>query len=109
MNPPVYQRMRNPITPPKAKPFNRPQIRVKEWRKKLREIERRVERSDLRAYVDAQPYIAYLKDWIAYAEAVLNGGEDSTPPFHSQHRHQYSRTSHDPHHVHPVVKPEDFV
>jgi hypothetical protein len=115
VNPPVYERMRNPITPPKSKPFNRPQIRVKEWRKRLDHL-----RSDLdsarsfslpiRQLGEVREYICYLEQWIAYAEAILNDGADPKVPFCSQYRvPRYPGETCDPARVHPVVKPEDFV
>lgn len=115
MKPPVYQRMRNPITPPKAKPFNRPRIRVKEWRKRLDHV-----CSDLdsvksfslttRQLNEVRGYIHYLEQWIAYAEAILNDGADPKVPFRSPFSVPvYLGETCDPAHVHPVVKPEDFV
>ena len=114
MNPPVYQRMRNPITPPKAKPFNRPQIRVKEWRKRLDHVSNSILTNYGMAssshLSEAMAYKQYLTEWIAYAEAILNDGADPAIPFRSSYRFQKSLgESLDPAHVHPVVKPEDFV
>jgi len=113
MNVPVYQRMRNPITPPKAKPFNRPQIRVKEWRKRLdRVIDSLFMHPSMVSAAqlsEARSYADYLKEWIAYAEAILNDGADPAVPFRSRHRVPRDLETYDPARVHPVIKPEDFV
>lgn len=111
---PVYQRMRNPITPPKAKPFNRPQIRVKEWRKRLDRVIDSLHMHPSMASIsqlnEARSYADYLKEWIAYAEAILNDDADPKIPFYSRYRvPRYLGETCDPAHVHPVVKPEDFV
>jgi hypothetical protein len=111
MTTPVYERMRSPITPPKAKPLNLPRIRVKKWRKKVDWAESQMHHYDfdMRHYHEAKRYIEYVKDWITYAEAILNDGADPTVPFKSEHKHPYTGSSDDPHHVHPVIKMEDFV
>jgi hypothetical protein len=106
--------MRNPITPPKAKPFNRPQIRVKEWRKRL---DRVIDSLFLHPSMGSTPqlsearsYADYLKEWIAYAEAILNDDADPKIPFHSRYRvPKHLGETYDPARVHPVVKPEDFI
>lgn len=114
MTTPVYERMRNPITPPKAKPFNRPQIRVKKWRKRLDHVLDSLMMYNSMASTaqlsEARSYADYLKNWIAYAEAILNNGADPSVPFRSNYRVPacLGQTC-DPHHVHPVIKMEDFV
>ena len=114
MTTPVYERMRNPITPPKAKPLNRPRTRVKLWRKRLDQvIDSLMMHSSMASTAqlsEARSYAHYLKDWIAYAEAILNDGADPTVPFRSNYRiPAYLGETCDPHHVHPVIKMEDFV
>lgn len=103
--------MRNPITTPKAKPWNRPRIRVKQWRKKVDWAESQMHHYDfdMRHYHEAKRYIEYVRDWITYAEAILNDGADPVVPFKSEHNHPWMRSSDDPHHIHPVIKMEDFV
>ena len=111
MTTPVYERMRNPITPPKAKPLNLPRIKVKKWREKVDWAENKIDHYafDMRGYDEAKRYVEYVKDWIAYAEAILNDGADPAIPFKSEHKHPYTGSSDDPNHVHPVIKMEDFV
>lgn len=113
MTMPVYQRMRNPITPPKAKPFNRPQIRVKEWRRKADSLETKLQDFSYTMSPDDRRYgyglLSYTREWIAYAEAILNDGADPAKPFSSTYTGAWKRTGMDPAHIHPVVKPEDFV
>lgn len=112
MTTPVYQRMRNPITPPKAKPFNRPQIRVKEWRRKADELETRLQNFQIHNDTERRwsfGHFEYMREWIKYAEAILNDDADPTKPFRSTYRGPWIRTEADPAHVHPVIKPEDFV
>ena len=111
MTTPVYERMRNPITPPKAKPLNLPRIRVRKWRDKVDWAESKINHYafDIRGYDDAMRYVAYVKDWITYAEAILNDGADPAVPFKSEHKHPWIGSLDDPHRVHPVIKMEDFV
>jgi len=65
--------MRTPKTPPVAKPINRPRIKVTKWRERAAHAE-----NCLLHYVRpreielASQYLSYLKEWIVYAEAILN-------------------------------------
>lgn len=114
MTTPVYERMRNPIAPPKAKPLNLPRIRVKKWRERADQAEDELTRHwhtlSARQENQAREHIAYLREWITYAEAILNDGADPAVPFRSNRRAaSYLGETCDPHHVHPVIKMEDFV
>lgn len=111
MTTPVYERMRNPITPPRAKPLNLPKIRIKKWRDKVDWAESKIRQYDfdMRRFDESMRYVEYVKDWIAYAEAILNDGTDPAIPFTSKHKHPWIGSLDDPHRVHPVIKMEDFV
>lgn len=116
MNPiPVYERMRSPIRPPTPKAFNRPFIRVKKWRKVVDDISTRI--LSLKGSVplheedQARVCLAYIEDWIRYAEGILNGELHPDTLFSSPHarRNTYLKTPRwDPHHAHPVIKPFDY-
>ena len=111
MTTPVYERMRNPITPPKAKPWNRPRIRVKKWREIADKLEAKLigwSRASEDHLRWSYNHITYIREWIDYAESILNGC-DLKEPFTSRHHGPWLRTDSDPHHVHPVIKMEDFV
>jgi len=112
MTPPVFQRMRTPKPPPVAKPLNRPRIRVTRWREKADELETRLR--NFRAWNETEyrwnfGHLEYMREWIKYAEAILNDGADSTKPFNSTYHGPWIRTANDPRHVHPVVRLEDFL
>ena len=114
MTTPVCERMRNPITPPKAKPWNRPQIRVKKWRERVCDLERLLHnRSGLvpnHEDRDAIVICNYIRDWIKHAEEILNNEKDPSIPFKTDHwiGTFVGSDRWDPHHVHPVIKMEDF-
>lgn len=112
MNIPVYERMRNPITPPKAKPLNLPKIKVRKWRDIADKIEARLSASVHSMDEDERRWgygnLFYIREWIAYAESILNDNAQHKP-FHSTYRGPWLRTDTDPNHVHPVIKMEDFV
>lgn len=112
MKTPVYKRMRNPITPPKAKPLNRPRIKVKKWREIADKMEERLYAFSYSMSEINQRHghrnLAYIREWIEHAESILN--QDKTEkPFLSTYLGPWKGTSTDPHHVHPVIKMEDFV
>ena len=114
MNAPVYERMRSPITPPKAKPLNLPRIKVKKWREELDRVSNVMLMHDstvsIAQLAALNSHINYLKGWIDYAEAILNDGADPSIPFRSSYRASaYLGPTCDPRRVHPVIKMEDFV
>lgn len=115
MTMPVYERMRSPIAPPKAKPLNLPRIRVKKWRERADELERRTNNhTGLVPSHETRDAIAiynYIRDWITHAEAILNNEKDPSTPFKTNHwiGTFVGSDRWDPNHVHPVIKMEDFV